>query len=119
MPLAEALPSAGASAQHPVYVRIGSHLQRRVAQGGRLSEALAHTGRFPALLVQLCATGEDSGTLAVMLARAAELMGQELDTRVAGAARALEPLLVLLMGAVIGVILAAMYLPIFQLGQAF
>ena len=119
VPLAEALPSAGASAQHPVYVRIGSHLQRRVAQGGRLSEALAHTGRFPALLVQLCATGEDSGTLAVMLARAAELMGQELDTRVAGAARALEPLLVLLMGAVIGVILAAMYLPIFQLGQAF
>ena len=119
VPLTEALPSAGQSAQHPVYQRIGTHLQRRVAQGGRLSEALAHTGRFPPLLVQLCATGEDSGTLATMLARAAELLGEELDTRIASSARLIEPLVVVVLGAAIGVILVAMYLPIFRLGQAF
>ena len=119
VPLAEALPSASQSAQHPVYARIGTHLQRRVAQGGRLSEALAHTGRFPPLLVQLCATGEDSGMLEAMLARAAELLGEELETRIASASRLIEPLVVVLMGAVIGVILVAMYLPIFQLGQVF
>ena len=117
--LTEALPSASQSAQHPVYARIGTHLQRRVAQGGRLSEALAHTGRFPPLLVQLCATGEDSGMLEAMLARAAELLGEELETRIASASRLIEPLVVVLMGAVIGVILVAMYLPIFQLGQVF
>ena len=119
VPLVEALPSAGQSAQHPVYQRMGAHLQRRVAQGGRLSEALAHTGRFPPLLVQLCATGEDSGTLATMLARAAELMGEELETRIASTSRLIEPLVVVLMGAVIGVILVAMYLPTFELGQVF
>ena len=117
--LVEALPSASQSAQHPVYVRIGAHLQRRVAQGGRLSEALAHSGRFPPLLVQLCATGEDSGMLEPMLAHAAELLGEELETRIASASRLIEPLVVVLMGAVIGVILVAMYLPIFQLGQVF
>ena len=119
VPLAEALPGAGQSAQHPVYARIGVHLQRRVAQGGRLSEAMAHTSRFPPLLVQLCATGEDSGMLATMLARAAELLGEELETRIASTSRLIEPLVVVLMGVVIGVILVAMYLPIFQLGQAF
>jgi len=80
---------------------------------------LAHTGRFPPLLVQLCATGEDSGTLATMLARAAELLGEELDTRIASSARLIEPLVVVVLGAAIGVILVAMYLPIFRLGQAF
>ena len=119
VPLVEALPSASQSTGHPGYVRIGAHLQRRVAQGGRLSEALAHTGRFPPLLVQLCATGEDSGMLEAMLARAAELLSDELETRVASASRLIEPLVVVLMGAVIGVILVAMYLPIFQLGQVF
>ena len=119
VPLAEALPNASQSAQHPVYVRIGAHLQRRVAQGGRLSEALAHTGRFPPLLVQLCATGEDSGMLEAMLARAATLLGEELELRIASSSRLIEPLVVVILGAVIGVILVAMYLPIFQLGQVF
>jgi type IV pilus assembly protein PilC len=119
VPLTEALPTAGQASAHPVYTRLSEHLQRRVAQGGRLSEGMAHTGRFPDLLVQLCATGEDTGTLESLLARAAELMEQELDARVSALASVLEPLIVVVLGAAIGGILVAMYLPIFRLGQVF
>lgn len=119
VPLTEALPVAGKATAHPVYERINEHLQRRVAQGGRLSEGMAHTGRFPDMLVQLCATGEDTGTLDTMLDRAARLMTEELDARVHALSSMIEPLIIVVLGGAIGVILMAMYLPIFRLGQVF
>lgn len=119
VPLTEALPVAGKATGHPIYARINVHLQRRVAQGGRLSEGMAHTGRFPDMLVQLCATGEDTGTLDILLDRAARLMTEELDTRVQTLSSMVEPLLIVGLGGAIGVILMAMYLPIFRLGQVF
>jgi type IV pilus assembly protein PilC len=119
VPLTEALPVAGQATGHPVYARINEHLQRRVAQGGRLSEGMAHTGRFPDLLVQQCATGEDTGTLDTLLGKAADLMTEELDARVRALSSLIEPLLIVVLGGAIGVILVAMYLPIFRLGQVF
>ena len=119
VPLTEALPVAGKATGHPIYARINEHLQRRVAQGGRLSEGMAHTGRFPDMLVQLCATGEDTGTLDTLLERAARLMTEELDTRVQTLSSMVEPLIIVVLGGAIGVILMAMYLPIFRLGQVF
>ena len=119
VPLAEALPVAGQASAHPVYVRINEHLQRRVAQGGRLSAGMAHTGRFPDMLVHLCATGEDSGTLDILLDKAAGLMTDELDARIHTLSSLLEPLIIVVLGGAIGVILVAMYLPIFRLGQVF
>lgn len=119
VPLTEALPVAGQASDHPVYQRINEHLQRRVVQGGRLSEGMAHTGRFPDMLVQLCATGEDTGTLDTLLGRAAVLMSEELDARVHALSSLIEPLIIVVLGGLIGVILVAMYLPIFRLGQVF
>ncbi|MBM3386938.1 MAG: type II secretion system F family protein, partial [Betaproteobacteria bacterium] len=119
VPLPEALSSAGQACAHPLYSRVSEHLQRRVTQGGRLSEGMAHTGRFPDMLVQLCATGEDTGTLETLLARAAEIMEVELDARVNALSSLLEPLIIVVLGGAIGAILVAMYLPIFRLGQAF
>ncbi len=119
VPLAEALPVAGRATGHPVYERINEHLQRRVAQGGRLSEGMAHTGRFPDMLIQLCVTGEDTGTLDTLLGKAAELMTEELDTRITALSSLIEPLIIVVLGGFIGVILVAMYLPIFRLGQVF
>lgn len=118
-PLSEALPIAGRATGHPMYERITEHLQRRVAQGGRLSEGMAHTGRFPEMLVQLCATGEESGTLGILLGKGSELMTEELDARVQSLSSLLEPLIIVVLGGAIGVILVAMYLPIFRLGQVF
>jgi len=119
VPLAEALPVAGNATGHPVYARINEHLQRRVAQGERLSEGMAHTGRFPDMLIQLCATGEETGTLDTLLGKAAELMSDELDTRINALSSLIEPLIIVVLGGAIGVILVAMYLPIFRLGQVF
>ena len=119
VPLTEALPVAGNATGHPVYARINEHLQRRVAQGGRLSEGMAHTGRFPDMLIQLCATGEETGTLDALLAKAADLMADELDSRIHALSSLIEPLIVVVLGGAIGVILVAMYLPIFRLGQVF
>jgi len=117
--LPEALPVAGRASGHAVFERINEHLQRRIAQGGRLSDGMAHTGRFPDMLVQLCATGEDSGTLDVLLGHAAELMSEDLDRRLQSVSSLLEPLVIVILGGAIGVILVAMYLPIFRLGQVF
>ena len=119
VPLTDALPVAGRATAHPIYERLSEHLQRRIAQGGLLSEGMAHSGRFPDLLVQLCATGEASGTLETLLDKAAVLLGEAFDARVQALTTVLEPLIVVLLGGAIGVILVAMYLPIFRLGQAF
>ena len=119
VPLAEALGPAGQACDHAVYARLTEHLQRRVSQGGSLSEAMAHTGRFPDMIVQLCATGEETSALESLLARAGVLMESELDDQVNGLSSLLEPLIMVVLGGLIGVILVAMYLPIFRLGQVF
>ena len=119
VPLAEALGPAGQACDHAVYARLTQHLQRRVLQGGSLSEAMAHTRRFPDMIVQLCATGEETSALESLLARAGVLMENELDDQVNGLSSLLEPLIIVVLGGLIGCILVAMYLPIFRLGQVF
>lgn len=119
VPLSEALPVAGKASGHPVYERVNQHLQRRVIEGGKLSEGMAHTERFPEMLVAMCAVGEETGALQVLLARASELMTAELETRLQTLTTLIEPLIVVVLGSVIGVILVALYLPIFRLGQVF
>ena len=94
-------------------------LQRQVAQGSRLSEGMARSGRFAPMIVQLCASGEETGALDHLLARAGTLMETELDDRVNGLSSLLEPLIIVVLGGLIGGILVAMYLPIFRLGQVF
>lgn len=119
VPLVEALGPAGEASAHTVYARITEHLQRRVSQGGSLSEGMAHTGRFPDMIVQLCATGEETGSLDELLGRAGALMENELDHQINGLTSLLEPLIIVVLGGLIGGILVAMYLPIFRLGQVF
>jgi type IV pilus assembly protein PilC len=119
VPLAEALGPVAQACDHAVFARVTLQLQRQVAQGSRLSEAMGQTGRFPAMIVQLCATGEETGAMDQLLARAGGLMETELDDRVNGLSSLLEPLIIVVLGGLIGGILVAMYLPIFRLGQVF
>jgi type IV pilus assembly protein PilC len=119
VPLTEALGPTAQACDHPEFLRTTLHLQRRVAQGSSLSEAMAQSGRFPAMIVQLCATGEETGSMDSLLSRAAGLMETELDDQVNGLTSLLEPLIIVVLGGFIGAILVAMYLPIFQLGQVF
>jgi type IV pilus assembly protein PilC len=119
VPLAEALGPVAQACDHAVYERLTGQLQRQVAQGSRLSEGMAQSGRFAPMIVQLCATGEETGALDHLLARAGALMQTELDDRVNGLSSLLEPLIIVVLGGLIGGILVAMYLPIFRLGQVF
>lgn len=119
VPLEEALRPVAQACDHADYAQVTLQLQRQVAQGSRLSEGMANCGLFPAMVVQLCATGEESGALEHLLDRAGQLMQTELDDRVNGLAGLLEPLIIVLLGGLIGGILVAMYLPIFRLGQVF
>ena len=119
VPLTEALGPVAQACNHKVYERVTAQLQRQVAQGSRLSEGMARSGRFPDMIVQLCATGEETGAIDSLLARAGGLMETEVDDRLNGLSSLLEPLIIVVLGGLIGGILVAMYLPIFRLGQVF
>ncbi len=92
-------------------------LREEIAGGVSLSVAMQRSGLFTPLLLQMTALGEESGTLDELLARAADIQEQEFDDRVAGLATLIEPVLVLLLGGLVGAIVIAMYLPVFQLGR--
>jgi len=119
IPLSEALEPAGQACGHAAYLRATQRLRRSVAQGASLHKAMARQPRFPAMLVQMCATGEETGSLDTMLQRAGDWLATEFETQVQGLSSLLEPLIIVILGLAIGGILVAMYLPIFQLGQVF
>lgn len=119
VPLVEALGPVAQACDHLVFARTTLQLQRQVGQGSSLSEAMAQTTRFPPMVVQLCHTGEETGSMDQLLARAGSLMETELDDRVNGLSSLLEPLIIVVLGGLIGGILVAMYLPIFRMGQVF
>lgn len=119
VPLAEALTPVAQACDHAVFARATLQMQRQVAQGTHLSEAMGQSGRFPPMLVQLCATGEETGAMDSLLARAGDLMEAELEDRINGLSSLLEPMLMVVLGALIGGILVAMYLPIFRLGEVY
>jgi general secretion pathway protein F len=90
---------------------------RQVREGGSLSRALAKTKLFPPLVVHLIASGEASGRLDAMLARAAEAQARELQNWVRALTALLEPVLILVMGAIVLFIVLAILLPIFEMNQ--
>ncbi|HEY8553644.1 MAG TPA: type II secretion system inner membrane protein GspF [Burkholderiales bacterium] len=90
---------------------------RQVREGGSLSRALARTKLFPPLVVHLIASGESSGRLDTMLGRAAEAQARELENWVKALTALLEPVLILVMGAIVLFIVVAILLPIFEMNQ--
>ena len=119
VPLTEALGPTAQACDHAVFAHTTLQIQRQVVQGQSLSESMDQSGRFPAMIVQLCATGEETGALDSLLSRAGSLMESALDDQVNGLSSLLEPLIIVVLGGFIGAILVAMYLPIFSLGQVF
>ena len=91
---------------------------RQMQDGGTVADTLRRTGEFPSMVIQLVATGEESGTLPAMLARAASYYEQQVDSTVATLSSLIEPVMIVIMGAIAGSVIFALYLPIFTLGQA-
>jgi type IV pilus assembly protein PilC len=93
-------------------------VRAQVEEGISLSRAMDETGVFPDMLVQMTATGEETGKLDQMLMRTAEFYEQRVSAKVEGLSSLIEPIAIVVLGAVIGMMLIALYLPIFNLGQA-
>ena len=116
VPLVEALDSVGGAAGNSVYADATAKIQQEVATGTSLTQAMTNAGIFPSMVLQMCAIGEESGSLDHMLGKAADFYEQEVDDMVAGLSSLMEPVIIVILGTIIGGIVVAMYLPIFKLG---
>jgi type IV pilus assembly protein PilC len=117
VPLVEALDSVGGTAGNLIYTRATEQIQRDVAAGSALTTAMNSANVFPTMVLQMAAIGEESGSLDDMLARAAEFYEEEVDEMVKGLSTLMEPIIIVVLGTLIGGIVVSMYLPIFKIGQ--
>ena len=116
VPLVEALDSVGGAAGNAVYAQATEQIQKDVSTGSALTMSMQSTGVFPTMVLQMTAIGEESGSLDHMLAKAAEFYEDEVDEMVKGLSSLLEPIIIVILGVMIGGIVISMYLPIFKLG---
>ncbi|MEG1770185.1 MAG: type II secretion system F family protein, partial [Comamonas sp.] len=117
VPLVEALDSVGGASGNAVYALATEKIQQEVSTGTSLTSAMTSTNVFPSMVLQMCAIGEESGSIDHMLGKAADFYEEEVDEMVAGLSSLMEPIIIVFLGVIIGGIVVAMYLPIFQLGQ--
>ena len=117
VPLVEALDSVGGAAGNWVYESATIKIQQEVSTGTALTVAMTNANLFPSMVLQMCSIGEESGSLDHMLGKAADFYEAEVDDMVAGISSLMEPIIIVILGTVIGGIVVAMYLPIFKLGQ--
>ena len=117
VPLVEALNSVGGAAGNSVYTAATVKIQQEVSTGTALTVAMTNVKLFPSMVLQMCAIGEESGSIDHMLGKAADFFEAEVDDMVAGISSLMEPIIIVVLGTVIGGIVVAMYLPIFKLGQ--
>jgi type IV pilus assembly protein PilC len=117
VPLVEALDSVGGASGNSVYELATQKIQQEVSTGTSLTAAMANANVFPSMVLQMCAIGEESGSIDHMLGKAADFYEAEVDDMVAGLSSLMEPIIIVVLGTVIGGIVVSMYLPIFKLGS--
>ena len=118
VPLVEALDSVGGAAGNHVYWAATKQIQREVSTGSSLASAMTNSGVFPNMVLQMVAIGEESGALDGMLGKTADFFEAEVDDAVEALSSLMEPMIMVVLGTLIGGMVIAMYLPIFKIGQA-
>jgi type IV pilus assembly protein PilC len=118
VPLVEAMQSVAGATGNIVYEEGTLRMKDEVSTGQRLQRAMENTGLFPNMVVQMIAVGEESGSLDTMSAKVAEFYESEVDNAVDSMASLMEPMIMAVLGVLVGGMVIAMYLPIFKLGQA-
>jgi type IV pilus assembly protein PilC len=118
VPLVEAMQSVAGATGNIVYEEATLRMKDEVATGQRLQRAMENTGIFPNMVVQMIAVGEESGSLDTMSAKVAEFYEAEVDNAVDSMSSLMEPVIMAVLGVLVGGMVIAMYLPIFKLGQA-
>ena len=119
IPLVDALETVANAAGNRVYRDGILHVRREVSTGRTLENSMAETKLFPGMMLQMVATGEEAGELETMLGKVADFFENEVDNAVAVISSLIEPLLIIVLGIIVGTIVIAMYLPIFKLGAVF
>ncbi len=118
VPLVDALTSVAGATGNALYAEAVLRMRDQVATGQQLQLAMQQTGLFPNMVVQMVAIGEESGSLDSMLAKVADFYEQEVDDAVDSLSSLLEPLIMAILGILVGGLVVAMYLPIFKMGSA-
>ncbi len=116
VPLVEALDSVGGASGNSLYADATEKIQQEVSTGTSLTAAMSNANLFPTMVLQMCAIGEESGSIDHMLGKAADFYEAEVDEMVAGLSSLMEPIIIVFLGTLIGGIVVSMYLPIFKLG---
>lgn len=117
VPLVEALESVAGAAGNHVYYDATKKIQLEVSTGNSLVDAMTQTNVFPSMVLQMVAIGEESGSLDSMLSKIADFFEAEVDNAVEALSSLMEPLIMVVLGTLIGGMVIAMYLPIFKMGQ--
>jgi type IV pilus assembly protein PilC len=117
VPLVEAMTSVAGATGNIVYEEAVLRMKDEVATGQRLQRAMENTGLFPNMVNQMIAVGEESGALDTMSGKVAEFYEVEVDNAVDSMSSLLEPLIMAVLGVLVGGMVIAMYLPIFKLGS--
>jgi type IV pilus assembly protein PilC len=117
VPLVEALDSVGGASGNQLYVEATEKIRSDVATGTSLTVAMQSTNRFPNMVLQMTAIGEESGALDSMLSKVADFYEAEVDDAVDALSSLIEPMIMVVLGTLIGGLVIAMYLPIFKMGS--
>jgi type IV pilus assembly protein PilC len=118
VPLVEALDSVGGASGNHIYMMATKQIQAEVSTGTSLTVAMQNANVFPSMVLQMCSIGEETGALDSMLSKVADFYEQEVDDAVEALSSLMEPMIMVVLGTLIGGMVIAMYLPIFKLGQA-
>ena len=116
VPLVDALDSVGGASGNYVYLMATKKIQLEVSTGSSLTVAMQNVDLFPPMVIQMVSIGEESGALDSMLNKVADFFEAEVDDAVAALSSLMEPLIMVILGGLIGSMVVAMYLPIFKLG---
>ncbi len=117
VPLVEAMDSVAGATGNIIYHDASLKIKDEVSQGTQLQTSMRNTGLFPNMAIQMVSIGEEAGSLDSMLAKVADFYEQEVDNAVDALTSLLEPIIMAVLGVLVGGLIIAMYLPIFKLGS--
>ncbi len=117
VPLVESLDSVAGAAGNYVYYEATKSIQTEVSTGNTLTSSMTATNVFPSMVIQMVAIGEEAGSLDAMLSKVADFFEAEVDDAVDALSSLMEPMIMVVLGTLIGGMVIAMYLPIFKMGQ--
>ncbi|MGH8126801.1 MAG: type II secretion system F family protein [Gammaproteobacteria bacterium] len=117
VPMVEGLETVANATGNMIYQEAVMQISKQVATGQRIARAMDETNVFPGVVTQMIGIGEESGEIDAMAAKVAEFYELEVDTLVDGLSQLLEPMIMVVLGVVVGALVIAMYLPIFNLGN--